>query len=129
MKQPQRKNNTNRDLSLPASAATYFTIQDLVKLNSNLLTASKSDITIRVKLTKKIEDGKVVEIGSLTGGKGRPQKVFVVAPVTQLVINKAKADSINLVDNADKLVNAINVSTPTQTATVPTAPTVVTSAV
>lgn len=122
MKQTQRKNNTNRELLLPNSSATYFSIQDLVKLNSNLLTASKSDITIRVKLTKKIEDGKVVEIGSLTGGQGRPQKVFAITPVTQLVINKAKADNINLVDNADKLVNAINVSTPTL-ATVTTSPT------
>lgn len=75
-----------------------------------------AEITIRVRHTKMIEDGKVAEIGAVAGGKGRPQKVFAVTPVTQILLNKAKAENINLVDNADKLVNAINVSTPTPTA-------------
>ena len=109
MKQTQRKNNTNRDLTLP-STTSYFTIRDLVKINSGLITASEGDITIRVKLTKEIEKGRVVELGSCTGGKGRPPKVFAVTPVTQTVLNKAKADNITLVDNADRLVNAITVS-------------------
>ena len=95
-------------LAFPTS--TFFTIQDVVKLNPQMLTASQSDITIRVRLTNAIEDGKVAEIGSVPGGKGRPQKVFALTPVTQITLNKARQDHINLVDNAERLVHAISVS-------------------
>ena len=97
-------------LAFPTS--TYFTIQDVVQLNPQMLTASKSEITIRVRLTNAIEDGKVAEIGAVPGGKGRPLKVFSLTPVTQTTLNKARQDGINLVDNADRLVHAISVTTP-----------------
>lgn len=126
MKQTQRKNNVSRELSLPTSKDNYFTIRELVKLNPGLLTSSNSDITIRVKLTKKIEDGVIAELGSLTGGKGRPQKAFALTPVTQAAYNKAKADNINLVDGAEKLINVISVSQPSTPATV-TSPNTVTA--
>jgi len=111
MKQNQKKNSSKRPLVLPTTM--YFTIQDVVKVNPAMLTESKSDITIRVRLTNKIEAGEVAEIGSVPGGKGRPQKVFAITPVTQTVLNKAKQDNINLVDNAEKLlVHAVSVSNP-----------------
>lgn len=101
-----RKNKTNQVLNMPKTP--YYTLIDLFGLNGHF----NASITIRVRHSKLIEDGKVVEIGSLTGGKGRPQKVFSMTPVSQATLNKAKAENINLVDNADKLVNVINVSTP-----------------
>lgn len=110
MKQNQRKNNTRRVLEFPTT--TYFTIQDVVQLNPQMLTASNSDITIRVRLSNAIEDGKVAEIGAVPGGKGRPQKVFAMTPVTQTTLNKAKQDGINLADGAEKLVNVVSVTTP-----------------
>lgn len=121
MKQIQRKNNVSRELVLPISKDNYFTIGDLVKLNPTLLTASNSEITIRVKLTKKIEDGTVAELGALTGGKGRPQKVFALTPVTQAAYNKAKAENINFVDGAEKLINVISITRQTPAA-VPSSP-------
>jgi len=105
MKQNTRKNKTNQSVTWPTT--TYFTITDLHKLNPKFV-----NITLRVRLSNAIKDGNVAEIGAVPGGKGRPQKVFSMTPVTQSTLNKAKADNINLVDNADKLVNVINVATP-----------------
>ena len=108
-----RKNKTKQAIAWPTSM--YFTIQDLVKLNPKMLTASRSDITLRVRLTNAIEDGKVAEVGSVSGGKGRPQKIFAITPVTQTVLNKIRADGLNVADGADKLVNVISVATPVNT--------------
>lgn len=103
MKPNSRKNKTNQSVTWPTT--TYFTIADLHKLNPKFV-----NITLRVRLANAIEESKVVEIGSVPGGKGRPQKVFSLTPVTQNTLNKAKADSINLVDNSEKLVNVISVT-------------------
>lgn len=122
MKQITRKNKTNQTVTWPTTP--YFTIADLHKLNPKFV-----NITLRVRLSNAITDGKIAEIGSVPGGKGRPQKVFSQTPVTQALLNKAKAENINLVDNADKLVNVINVASPSPVTTpvVPTAPSTVTS--
>lgn len=109
-----RKNKTNQLLTLPTTS--YFSIQDVVDLNPHMLTsaAKGNDITIRVRLMKSIEDGKVVEIGSVPGGKGRPKKVFSMTPVSKTTLNRAMAENVTLVDNADKLVNVMSVkSSPT----------------
>lgn len=115
-----RKNKTNQVLNMPKT--TYYTLKELFDSNTHF----NAEITVRVRHTKMIEDGKVAEIGAVAGGKGRPQKVFAVTPVTQIVLNKAKANNINLVDNADKLVNAINVTTPSAPVS-PVAPSTVTA--
>jgi len=99
-----RKNRTNQSVVWPSNS--YFTIAELQNLNPKFV-----NITLRVRLANAIEDGKIAEIGAATGGKGRPQKVFAVTPVTQIILNKAKSKSINLVDNADKLVNVVSVTT------------------
>ena len=108
MNQKTRKNNTRQALVLPTSS--YFTIGDIVKLNQSMLTASKSDITIRVRLSNAIADGKVVELGSVPSTKGRPAKVFALPPVQPSTINKAKSERIHLVNNIDKLVNVLDVT-------------------
>lgn len=106
MKQTPRKNKTNQVLNMPKTA--FYTLRDLFAINKHF----NVDITIRVRHAKLIEEGKVAEIGAVPGGKGRPQKVFSLTPVTQITLSKAKAENINLVDNADKLVNVISVSSP-----------------
>lgn len=104
----QRKNKTNQAVVWPTT--TLFTIKELHRLNPKFV-----NITLRVRLTNAIEDGKVAEIGSIPGDKGRPQKVFSLTPVTQATLNKARAERINLVDNADKLVQIITVTNPVLT--------------
>jgi hypothetical protein len=106
MKQNTRKNKTNQSVTWPTTP--YFTIAQLFDLNPKFV-----EITLRVRLANAITDGKVAEIGWVPGGKGRPPKVFSLTPVQQNTLNKAKQDNINLVDNAEKLVNVISVSTQT----------------
>jgi len=122
MKQITRKNKTNQSVTWPTT--TYFTIADLHKLNPKFV-----NITLRVRLANAIEDGKVAELGSVPGGKGRPQKVFSLTPITQNTLNKAKSDNINLVDNAEKLINVISVTTPSTSVNPVVAPTTPTTAV
>jgi len=106
MKQNTRKNKTNQSVVWPTS--TFFTIEELHRLNPKFV-----EITLRVRLTNAIEDGKVAEIGSTPGGKGRPQKVFSLTPVTKETLDKAEENKINLVDRArEKLVNVVSVSNP-----------------
>lgn len=118
MKQNTRKNQTNQSVLWPQTV--YFTITELQALNSKFV-----PITLRVRLANAIQAGVVAEIGWVSGGKGRPPKVFSMTPVLQTTLNKAKDDGINLVDNAEKLVNVINVSTPS----IVTTPSVVNSTV
>lgn len=107
MKQ-QRKNKTNQAITWPRSI--YFTIKDVVNLNPQMLTASKLDITIRVRIMNEIERGNVVEIGSIHQDKGRPTKVFAFTPVTQITIDKAKSEQITLVDNHKNLIKVTSVT-------------------
>jgi hypothetical protein len=104
MKQ-QRKNRTNQSVIWPPTP--YFTIAELYNLNSKFV-----KITLRTRLTTAIESGKVSEIGSVPGGKGRPPKVFALTPVSKLTFDKAKQDDINLVDNYEKLINVVSVVAP-----------------
>lgn len=106
MKQNTHKNKSCQLLNLPKT--TYYTLQDVFSINPQF---NGINITIRVRHTKMIEAGKVAEIGSIPGGKGRPQKVFAMTPVTQITLAKARQNNINLVDNSDKLINVINVTT------------------
>jgi len=103
----QRKTNP----SVVWPSATLFTIKDLHHLNSKFV-----EITLRVRLAKAITGGKVAEIGAIPGDAGRPRKVFSMTPVTQATLNKARAEKINLVDNADVLFNVVSIS-PSQTPT------------
>ncbi|HOT88293.1 MAG TPA: hypothetical protein PLC59_00230 [Bacteroidales bacterium] len=99
----QKKNNTNQSVTWPKDA--LFTFEDLHQLNPDIIS-----ITLRVKMTKAIEEGRIAEIGSIPSGKGRPPKVYSMTPVIQLTLDQAKAKSINLVDNAEKLLQIRPVS-------------------
>ena len=101
----QKKNKTNQVVTWPTAA--LFTIKELHRLNPKFV-----EITLRVRLSKFIEEGGVVEIGSIPGEKGRPKKMFSLTPVTQITLEKARSEHINLVDNADKLVNVVSVTAP-----------------
>lgn len=99
----QKKNKTNQVVTWPT--AVLFTIKELHRLNPKFV-----EITLRVRLSKAIENGKIVEIGSIPGDKGRPQKVFSLTPVSKLTLDRARAEHINLVDNADRLVQVATVA-------------------
>lgn len=108
MNKSTRKNKTNQVLNIPKTP--YYTLRDLFAMNKHF----NAEITIRVRHTALIEEGKAIAIGTIPGGKGRPSKVYSLTPVTQTTLNKAKANNIMLVDNADKLINVpvINVTSP-----------------
>ena len=99
----QKKNKTNQVVTWPT--VSLFSIKELHCLNPKFV-----EITLRVRLIKAKEAGQVAEIGSIPGEKGRPQKVFSMTPVTQTTLNKARAEQINLVDNADRLIHVISVT-------------------
>jgi hypothetical protein len=102
----QKKNKTNQVVTWPT--ATLFTIKELHRLNPKFVL-----ITLRVRLSKAIETGRIAEIGSIPGESGRPQKVFSLTPVTKITLEKARTEHINLVDNAEKRFQVITVSNST----------------
>lgn len=98
IRKTQRKNKTKQIIAWP-SHDTYFTIGDLVEANGHMLTcaAKPSDITLRVRLNKAInEENLVAVIGQKNSGKGRPQLVFAMRPVKQSAIDKANTDGISI---------------------------------
>lgn len=107
MKQTSTKNN--RTVTWPTT--TYFTFDDLHKLNPEF----DKKITLRVRLANAITEGKVVEIGSIPGGQGRPPKVYVLTPVTQIALDKAEANGISVPGEAKKLINVVTVNRPVST--------------
>lgn len=118
----QRKNKTKQIIKWP-SQDSYFTIDGLIEANPHMLTSSGSDITLRVRLNKAInEENLVVVIGQRNTGKGRPQLAFAVRPLKQTAIDKAKADGIML--DMPKIITVMEVNT---NQTVPVNPTVSTS--
>ena len=110
-----KHNKNNRTINWPTS--TYFTLKELLELNSEF-----KEITLRVRLANSIGEGKVAEIGSIPGGQGRPPKVYVVTPVTQIALDKAESNGITVPGEARKLVNVVSVGgkspTPTPTPSV-----------
>jgi hypothetical protein len=93
IKKTERKNRTNLNVEWPTTP--FFTIEELWGTSTN---ANMKEITLRVKLAKQIEAGKVVEIGCKTGEQGRPKKVFSLTPVSQATLDLAKAQNIQPVD-------------------------------
>lgn len=117
----QRKNKTKQVIAWP-SQDTYFTIDSLIASNPHMLTSSGSDITLRVRLNKAINDENLVAvIGHLNTRKGRPQLAFAVRPVKQTAIDKAKTDGIML--DMPKVITVMEVTTTETVAVNPTAPT------
>lgn len=77
-----RKNKTKLEVKWPQS---HFTIDELNKLNSEFI-----NITLRVRLKNAIDAKKVVELGTLHVGKGRPKLVFACSPVSDTVVQFAR---------------------------------------
>ena len=80
-------------------------MENIFETNPNII-----HITTRSKTSRAIKDGKVVEIGHIPGGKGRPRKVYSLSPVTQEMLSTAEKEGIILVDNASKLIHVVSVS-------------------
>ena len=119
MNKTLRKNKTKQTIIWPTNDV-YFTIKDLVALNPNVLTSSNSDITIRVKLKKAIDETKqVAEIGTKNAGKGRPEKIFAMRPVQQSVLDLAKADKMQIFAET-QLVAVMDITNTSTTQAVPT---------
>jgi len=107
-----RKNKTNLEVSWP-KLSEFFTIDSLGEKNPDFV-----NITLRVRLNKAIEAGKVGVIGTKNTGKGRPKLVLAMRPVSQNVINAAKEANVTL-DEESKLVVVMEVKAST-TNTTPT---------
>lgn len=111
----ERKNKTNQVVVWP-TRDEYFTIDSLIKNNPHMLTASDSDITLRVRLSDAINKRKTVAvIGTLNSGKGRPNLAFAMTPVTQISLDQARNDGIMLLDET-KLVTIMEIA-PTEEVT------------
>lgn len=100
----QKKNKTKQVVTWPT--ATLFTIKELHRLNPKFV-----EITLRVRLSKAIEDRKIAEVGSIPCEKGRPRKVFAMTPVTQATFDMALKDGISPVDNYKSLINIVSAMT------------------
>jgi hypothetical protein len=103
-KKTNRKNKTNLTVTWP-SADKYFTIADLMETNKEFI-----PITLRVRLKNAIDDGTVVEIGTIHGGKGRPKLAFAMNPVTEDVLATARQAEVVLHDkyNTVKVLDVTN---------------------
>jgi len=93
-KKTERKNKTNLVVEWPKTP--FFTIiDDLFELNKDA-----KHITLRVRLNKEIEAGRIAEIGCKTGEQGRPKKVYAFTPVPQSTLDLARQQNITLVDQS-----------------------------
>lgn len=85
-----RKNNLNQVLILPSTG--YFSTEQLFEANPKML-----NITARTKFKfNYLNTGKVKELGYIQNAMGRPTKVYALAPISNEVINDAKANGIIL---------------------------------
>lgn len=108
-KKTNRKNKTNLTVTWP-SADKYFTIADLMETNKEFI-----PITLRVRLKNAIDDGTVVEIGTIHGGKGRPKLAFAMSPVTEDVLATARQAEVVLHDKYNTVKVLDVTSKPTET--------------
>jgi len=108
-----RKNRTNLTLKWPTNE--YFTVNELFDANPEFIR-----ITLRVRLKKEIEDSKTVAvIGTKKGNHGRPAMVYSMTPVNQEVIDRARADGVDVVGDND-LVKVLEIAPVNESTTVVT---------
>ena len=86
-----KNNKVSGTINYPSDL--YFSIKDIAKINPQF----PVEITLRTKITRDIGNRIIAEIGSKTGGKGRPEKVFSAFPVKQTTLDIAESNGINLV--------------------------------
>lgn len=102
----KRKNKTGQKLQI---SNHIFTVEDLHQQNPDYC-----NITLRVHLKEAIKNGKVIELGYINTGKGRPKSVMSPLPVTQELLKEAeerrvllKKDLIINVSSTDNTVEVI----------------------
>jgi hypothetical protein len=100
MRKTDRKNKTNQTVTWPTN---IFTIKELNGVNPEFF-----EITLRTRLKKALESGKVKEMGVLHNGKGRPTIVFVYGVPTESHIDDAKTRGVILKDGL--VVNVLEVN-------------------
>jgi len=91
MNQNIRKNKTKQVLNMPKTS--YYTLKQLFAINTHF----NALVTIRVRHTKLVEDGKVVLIGTIVGQHGAPAKVYAKTPITDSILAEATAGNISLI--------------------------------
>lgn len=97
--------NKKEKLELKLPISQWYTLEDVFNLNPQFT----HKITARVRHTNAIEEGKTAEIGCILGGKGRPQKVYALTPVSKLILDAAKVKGIDLIEKAEeKLINVVS---------------------
>lgn len=102
-KKTDRKNMTNQTITWP-SADTYFTVESLLEKNSHI-----KQITLRVKLTKAINEGTIARLGTIHGGKGRPKVAYTATPVSDKALSAARNAEV-LLDDKYSTVNVVNIN-------------------
>lgn len=110
-KKTDRKNKTNLTVTWPTSTS-YFNIKDLSDKNPDFI-----KITLRVRLKNALEDGTVTQIGTIPGGKGRPQLAFAMSPVTESALASARTAGVVLNEKYE-MVNVVEVKASTESAEV-----------
>lgn len=100
-----RKNKTRQELTLPASG--HYTIDELCASNVNFVV-----ITLRVRLKKLVNEGKVIELGTIHMAKGRPKIVCATAPVSESTINAARTAGVDFCEKYNVPVLNINSTIP-----------------
>lgn len=105
MNKTDRKNKTNLIVNWPASGG-YFTIKDLLGMNPDF-----KEITLRVRVDRSIKKDKTVAIlGYKNSGKGRPNMILAMHPVTQELLDKAYNQDDIQPTEVRPLINVINVT-------------------
>lgn len=84
-----RKNKTKLEVTLPPSG--IYTIEELRDTYNPAFAAL---ITLRVRLKKLVNSGKVVELGTLHMAKGRPKLVCATVPVSNETMEAARTAGV-----------------------------------
>lgn len=102
MSNTSKKNNT--DINWPTTE--YFTTKDLFDKNPN-----KVHITLRSKLSKRIEEDSVTVIGIFPAKIGRPTNVFAYTPVSKATIDKAVENGMIFPDSVtERVVSPVSIN-------------------
>lgn len=105
MNKTDRKNKTKMKLNWPTTG-NYFTIKDLLVINPDF-----KPITLRVHVKTALEKDKIASvIGHRNQGKGRPEMIMAMNPVSQeLLDNTYKEDNI-LPPDSSSMVKVMDVT-------------------
>ena len=102
----KRKNKTGQKLNI---GTHLFTVEELQAQNPGYL-----NITLRVHLKEAVRAGKVIELGSINTGKGRPKIVMAPLPLTQELLDEAMQRGVilkeDIVINVSSTNNTIEVT-------------------